>query len=350
MERMQVCFGYRTAFQILREIDAEKLGWANGGTRGLPARAPSMADLEEVIRRIESEHPCLSIERPAHILLGTSSRCRVSSQRTPHVCTTELRGRSILRLSDTVGVCGAPFSYVQMAPQAEDIADLLELGYEVCGTYMTKRTSSTSAYQAAPLASVRALRDFAARNPSLNGARVVASAIPYLADGSASPRETKQALVLGLPHARGGYGLGIPRMNYEVRASPAARALTGKSFFRCDLCWPEAKLDVEYQSRWAHEGEAKRLEDSRRTNALAAMGWKVVCITNDELDSLAATDAIANTIRRHLGKRAQVRVPDHHARKLRLRRQLGLPVGYERTTTRTGGVGRGSALSGCLEP
>ncbi|WP_241963665.1 endonuclease domain-containing protein [Gordonibacter sp. 28C] len=206
---------------------------------------------------------------------------------------------------------------------------MLELTYEVCGTYQTRRTGVDSGYDVASLASVRDVRDFMSRNTSLDGARKVARILRYVADGSASPRETKQALVLGLPHARGGYGLGIPRMNYEVRANPAARALTGKSFFRCDLCWPEAKLDVEYQSRWAHEGEAKRLEDSRRTNALAAMGWKVVCITNDELDSLAATDAIANTIRRHLGKRAQVRVPDHHARKLRLRRQLGLPAKYE---------------------
>lgn len=329
MERMQVCFGYRTAFQILRAVDAEKLGWTNGGTRGIPARAPSVADLEGIVSRIESHHPGLSIERPAHILLGTASRCRATSRRVPHVCTREVRGRSIRRLSDAVGVCGAPFAYVQTALLAKDEIDLLELGYEVCGTYRTKRTSSTSSYQTEPLASVRALRDFAARNPSLGGAQSVARAIPYLADGSASPRETKQALVLGLPHARGGYGLGIPRMNFKVEASRAARAITGKSFFRCDLCWPEAKLDVEYQSRWAHEGEAKRLEDSRRTNALAAMGWKVVCITNDELDSLAATDTIANTIRRHVGKRAQVRVSGYHARKLRLRRQLGLPVGFE---------------------
>lgn len=118
-------------------------------------------------------------------------------------------------------------------------------------------------------------------------------------------------------------------MNYEVRASPAARALTGKSCFRCDLCWPEAKLDVEYQSRESHEGEASRIGDSRRMNALAAMGWTVVCITNDELDSLAATDVIADTIRRHLGKRSEVRVSGYHARKLRLRRQLGLRVGRE---------------------
>ena len=58
-------------------------------------------------------------------------------------------------------------------------------------------------------------------------------------------------------------------------------------------------------------------------------GRTVSGVTNDELDSLAATDAIAEAIRRRLGKRLQMSVADHHARKLRLRRQLGLPVGYD---------------------
>lgn len=118
-------------------------------------------------------------------------------------------------------------------------------------------------------------------------------------------------------------------MNYEVKAIAGARTTSGRSSFRCDLCWPDAKLDVEYQSREMHEGEESRIRDSRRTNALMAMGWTVVGVTNNELDSLAATDAIADTIRRLLGKRVQVRVSDYHARKLRLRRQLGLPVGYD---------------------
>lgn len=75
-----------------------------------------------------------------------------------------------------------------------------------------------------------------------------------------------------------------------------------------------------------HGGEASRIGDSRRTNALMSMGWTVINVTNEELENFAATDAIAQTIRRHLGKRAQDGVPDRHARKLRLRRQLGLPV------------------------
>ena len=73
-------------------------------------------------------------------------------------------------------------------------------------------------------------------------------------------------------------------------------------------------------------GQAQRVGIAR---ALAAMGWTVLGVTNDELNSLAATDAVAEAIRRHLGKRLRTNVSDWHARKLRLRRRLGLPVGYE---------------------
>lgn len=328
MQPIQVCFSHRTAFEVLRAVDVHELAAVTpGAAQRLPDRAPSRDDLEGSIARIESAHPGSPIGRPVHILLGSASRCRFSSRRVPHVCTRQLRGRALLRLPGGVGVCSAELACVQTASSARDTIDVLELVYELCGTYRTRRTSAVPAYQVPSLASARSLRDFAARNPSIDGARRVARIIPYLADGSASPRETKQALVLGLPHRYGGYGLGIPRMNFEVKAGPAARALTGKSCFRCDLCWPEAKLDVEYQSREMHQGEASRIEDSRRANALASMGWTVVGITNDELDSLVATDAIADTIRRRLGKRPQVRVSDYHARKLRLRRQLGLPTG-----------------------
>lgn len=59
-----------------------------------------------------------------------------------------------------------------------------------------------------------------------------------------------------------------------------------------------------------------------------AMGWTVVWITNAELDSFAAIEAIAPTLRRHLKIHSQTRVSDYHARKLKLRWHLGLPVGY----------------------
>ena len=119
--------------------------------------------------------------------------------------------------------------------------------------------------------------------------------------GSASACETKLALLLGLPRRVGGYGLGMPELNYKIMLSDGARAAARRSFVRCDLCWPDSKIDVEYQSKFAHEGERARIRDSRRANALASMGWMTIAVTNEELSGVRSCDAVAKAVRLALG-------------------------------------------------
>lgn len=323
-----ICFGYQTAFQILRETNPRELVPVLD-SRTLSPSLPHHEEIAFAVARLEKAYPGLHLDRPVHVLFGGNARHHATDLRKPHACTHPLPRRSLLRWDDGIVVCAPAHALTQEASIARDEIALLELAWELCGTYQTRRTASRSAYDVAPLASTRIVRDFVTKNPSLDGAQKTLRALRYLADDSASARETKFAITLGLPLARGAYGLGIPRMNYEVITSSAARTISGRARLRCDLCWPDAKLDVEYQSRESHAGEVSRIRDSRRTNALASMGWTVMNVTNDELDSLWTTDVIAETVRKLLGKRLQMRIPDHHARKLKLRRQLGLPVGYE---------------------
>lgn len=329
MSTTRICFSHQTALQILRTLPLHADAVGRGRARMLPERPPSANELATTIQQVKILYPGIRIDYPVHLLVGTSAHRRLAPDCKEHVCSTPLMASSLCRLMEGVYVTMPEATLVNLAAGENSNIALLEFIFELCGTYQTLRTGVSSAYDVAPLTSIEQLRDYCTHNPSIEGARKVMRALRYATEQSASARETKQALVLGLPHRFGGYGLGMPHMNFEVQTNAAARAITGKSFFRCDLCWPEAKLDVEYQSREAHSGELSRISDSRRVNALDAMGWKVVCITNDELDSLSATDIIASTIRRHLGKRAQIRVADFHARKLRLRRQLGLPIGFD---------------------
>lgn len=324
-----VYFGYETALAILRSVDHRALSPAKGKWRSLPTRAPGKHRAEAAIGHLESTYPNLSVSRPLHVLVNNRSKGRTSDGCEPHMCSSDLAGTSFYRLAYDIYTSSPALSFIQKASLEKDTVSLLELGYEMCGTYQTWRTEAPSRYQVPALLSVRTLENYLSRNPSINGAARAARMIRYLADGSASARETKQALILGLPMSYGGQGLGIPHMNHTVPASEAARAISGKASFRCDLCWPEHKLDVEYQSRECHEGEESRLADSRRTNALMSMGWTVVGVTNSELDSIAATETIAQTIRQHLGKRRQVRTANHHAKMLKLGRRLGLPARYE---------------------
>lgn len=328
MSRPSICLGYKSALEVARAVKPDDLTMAKGGGRMLPDSAPSSTELRSVLERLEANHPGLHLERPVHLVVHNVSNYRGTELGKFHACTKAFSGKSLLRLNDVL-VSTPELALVQAATQEKNLVALLELGWELCGSYRTARTSLQPAYQVEPLTTTKALRDFVSRNASLDGAGKVARILPYFADGSASPRETKLALILGLPMMHGGQGLGIPSMNHEVPANGAAWAISHRKSFRCDACWPEAKLDVEYQSKENHEGENSRIRDSRRANALVAMGWTVVGVTNDELDSLVAMDVIADGLRRHLGKRKRTSIPDHHARKLKLRRCLGLPAGYE---------------------
>ena len=140
---------------------------------------------------------------------------------------------------------------VQAATQEKNLVALLELGWELCGSYRTARTSLQHAYQVDPLTTTKSLQDFASRNASLDGAGKVARILPYFADGSASPRETKLALILGLPMMHGGQGLGIPSMNHEVSANGAARAISHRKRLplRCVLAGSETRRGVPEQRK-----------------------------------------------------------------------------------------------------
>lgn len=340
--RSIVVFSHFTALHIARaKMNAARAGLvpAEGSIspEEKPARTPCLQrsappvkyEVERSIERLELVVPNLHIARPAHILIGRPERKRGNRVRTPHVHARPLPRGVLTHLAGNVYCTSPAFAFLSIAALERKTTALLMLAWELCGSYATVSTQGLSQYQVAPLTTKAEIARLVHADTSLRGARKVDRLLRYVADGSASVRETQAGLMLGLPLMYGGYGLGIPEMNRKVEASAEARAITGKSHFMCDLCWPEHRLDVEYQSRENHSGEWSRLSDSRRTNALAAMGWKVVGITNNELESLTATDVIADTARKHLGKRLQSPPANYHARKLRLRRELGLPTGYE---------------------
>lgn len=323
-----ICFSHDTALRIARRRGTDRLRAKPSTRRGTtpPGNAPGAHNADRTARSLERAYPGLVLPRPLHILIAGDEYSRSAEPCVVHHCSKTFSAGSLLQLGGRTALCRPELAFIQMASVLRNDIALLELGFELCGTYRTESTASATAYNVPPLTTARSIRAFTERNSSLAGTRAIARVLPYLVDGSASPRETKLALMLSLPHARGGYGLDVPSMNRVVYADAGARAVSGRASFRCDLCWATAKLDVEYQSREIHANEASRIADSRRAHALSSMGWTVVGITNDELDSAQACDLIADTIRMRLGRRKRIRVSDYEQRKRELRQALGLRV------------------------
>lgn len=325
----RICFTGRSALTIARGIAQEERRALR--RRALPAPVPPKRVLDDLVAEFERANPQIALEKPIELAFDGTAQRRSRPGYAMHFFSGTLSAGSLFGLSGDAVVAVPPLALAHVALDERDDIAVLEYLWEACGTYRTARTgaSGETAYQLLPLSSTRQIGRFLSPNSAVAGTRRLARLLKYTRNGSESPRETKLALLLGLPMSLGGYGAGMPQMNFAVSASPEAQSISGRSGFRCDLCWPDAQLDVEYQSFERHSGETSRQRDSRRANALASMGWTVINVTNEELDSYAAMNSIAKAVFKHLGKRQRVRVDRYHARKLTLRRKLGLPVGYE---------------------
>ena len=344
VSNVKVVFGFRTALQMHRSMHDPRMRALCDATAPLklleqpafglstcsasiPQAAPSDAELKNMLERMRERNPHLAFDRPVHLLVK-SGRKHPTPRAAFHSCASKIPSRALLRLDEKIAIASPNLALCQIASTQMDFVSLLLVLWEACGTYCTGRTGVHSGgsglFDTKPLTNTRSLKAFCSKNSHLRGSLKIARCLRYVADGSASPRETELALYFGLPERYGGWNLGIPRMNEKVIASEKAFAIAGRRSFRCDLCWREARLDVEYQSKQEHQGEAMRISDSRRANALAAMGWTVIGITNNEASSLSALGTIANAIRKQLGKRARRNVGNLGDRRLELCRKLGL--------------------------
>lgn len=70
-------------------------------------------------------------------------------------------------------------------------------------------------------------------------------------------------------------GLPAPECNPDIFAD-------GVWLARVDMCWPGARLIVEYDGA-GHREERQRRRDAQRLNDLQAAGWLVIVLTADDL-------------------------------------------------------------------
>lgn len=229
--------------------------------------------------------------------------------------------RSFMRIEDGLYVSTPEMAFCEMA-SVLSLERLIALGFELCGTYRRASTYGLARYDATPLTSPGALASFIEKSPQFKGVKKARRALPCILAGSASPRESELAMLLCLPYSLGGYGLPHPTMNAEMPL-PKNVAATGRSSLRCDLYWPAARLDVEYDSAEFHSAERLLANDSMRRIALESMDVTSVNLTAEHLRRASLFDEAAQGIARILGKR--VRLPgDFRLKQERLWRELGI--------------------------
>lgn len=100
----------------------------------------------------------------------------------------------------------------------------------------------------------------------------------------------------------GGYGLPMPAMNQAISLGPTAKRIAGRATCYADICYSEAKLDIEYHGRFDHDNANAFDSDRARVNGLIEEGYEVIEITSQQYLNFKRYEAIAQHIGRRLGR------------------------------------------------
>ncbi len=277
-------------------------------------------------RSLLSSVPSLSSEkvlgpwwlaRPLHAIVAGQELRRPSSEFVCHVWSGLLPKGSVLDAQNGFCVCSPELCFLQMANSLSMI-ELIMLGFELCGTY---DVSDGDVRECQPLTSVAKLSAFAEKMHGVNGRKNALAALKQVVGGSASPRETALCMCLCLPYRLGGYGFEKPELNHRIDIPSTLKSHVRQSYFVGDLCWPERRLDVEYDGSLHLDADRRASDEARRT-VLETMGFTVVAVTRKQFNSVAATHAVAETLALHLGRRLRFRDPSFSQVRLRLRTKL----------------------------
>ena len=156
----------------------------------------------------------------------------------------------------------------------------------------------------------------------IQNARRVAEILPK--GNAASPMEIKLFQILCSPRNKGGFGISVPQFNYGVLLGNKASNIYRHKKCICDLCWPEFKIDLEYDSDLVHAFAKKIHSDANRRLALEEDGYRVITVTKNHVYDKLFMERIAKKIMSYQGKNLRIRRDGFVEAQDSLFRDLGL--------------------------
>ncbi|MGI6733982.1 MAG: hypothetical protein ACOX4J_07440 [Anaerovoracaceae bacterium] len=216
---------------------------------------------------------------------------------TVHLCQTPLpRGAVVIRNGEAVA--SPELMFLQLAPKLS-IHKLILLGLQLC-SHPPGRPSQA-------ITTKKKLTTFVSKASWHRGQLKALRALKYIEDGSGSIMESVAYMILTLPNALGGYGIGGATFNYEIKLNEQASKRLGQERCFLDLYYKSARLAVEYDSFTFHNTPSERGRDAIRSVILNRHGIEVMHLNTIQLyDKKACTD-FASQLAFRLGKRIQIR-------------------------------------------
>lgn len=320
---MTLCLSHRSAISCLREAGASSWQLTPLRNKAVPSLVPFSHEVKQLgIGRYGF------LERPLHVLVASESERRLIKDVVCHTAPARTLPRFIFKAPGGVLLEGPGLCLLHEAVRLP-LPLLVQMGFELCGGYRIYPDNPRGFAESKPVATPLQLVRFVEAMGNAKGSRQLARALSYVCEGSRSPMETVIVLLLCLPPRLGGYGLPMPRLNYRVDVHRNGCKASANRYFVCDAFWPDAWLDVEYDSDLVHTGSTRIAHDAKRRNGLTSLGVTVITVTKQQVFNCDEMDRVAHAIAKALGWRLRMRGSGWVKARADLRRQL-LVFGSER--------------------
>lgn len=297
MAKDELVVGYESALDYWRAVRVAGFTDDEGEVYG--ARAL------EIGKRAQGIARACNSDLPLHVVVASAGERHNSPNILDHVWRGPLPDYLKHHVGNGAVVCGAAATFVQLGCSL-DYVELAQLACELLGTYgLTPWAQDSYETHLEPLVSIDELVAYAqsAHAMGVRGAANALEALKVAAPGSASPRESDIAVIMGLTRKRGGFDLGGFEMNAEIKLKGKAAEIFGRPKIRPDFSWPGTRTVLEYNSDERHANKLALGRDSRRVEALKAAGYSVHVLTNDQVRDYDHLVLVMGEIAKELGRR-----------------------------------------------
>lgn len=261
------------------------------------------------------------LSKPVNLLVSDNADRRRIKGTVCRCCPAGVAPRFILKTREDMLTEGPELCFLHRARELT-VPLLAEMGFELCGSYRIYPSDPKGFVEREPLMTCDRLTKFVESVGGAKGATMARRATAFVRNGSRSPMETVVVLLLCLPPRYGGYGLPMPFLNYRVNVSRNAQNASSNGYYLCDAFWPEARLDVEYDSDLVHTGSSRISHDAKRRNGLTSMGVTVITITRGQVFDCEEMDKVAHAVAQRIGRRLRLDGREWVQRRAELRRRL----------------------------
>lgn len=267
-----VYISHSSAFFIYRELRKAKkpLVAKNLNTRILPKKSPLTNN--QLVSQIHKFCKLSQID----IMLSSKDHCFSTSNVSRHLYANKFPSGSFLQISENLAIVSPKLLFCLMA-NVLDMTSLFLLGLEICGSFcIAPEDEHGFIGSLQPLTSsaeilkfIDSLNNVYSNFRGIKRSRKIAKLI---ADGSASPQESRLYITLCAPRYLGGYGITGVCLNKPIHLSHTGASVCGQNMLVPDLSIVKNKIAIEYDSDSFHDNSDQNNKDKRRLDAYAHEG------------------------------------------------------------------------------